>query len=149
MFLTDNAARHPFASQLYGDGMTVWRAATLATLDEWFYLNCLVKSPEGEFPEIILISHPSHDLLSFLDQRKDDVTVIDVQLVSPPHLNGTRRWKMEPLVRIWRDPSNSWSHRYEVANGNRYHSIQNDRDNTEFELCREFTLSDAAESAPA
>jgi hypothetical protein len=58
-------------------------------------------------------------------------------------LNGTRRWKMEPLVRIWRDPANSWSHRYEVANGNRYYSIQNDRDNTEFELCREFTLSDA------
>jgi hypothetical protein len=100
-------------------------------------------------PEIILISHPSHDLLSFLDQRQDDVTVIDVQLVSPPHMNGTRRWKMEPLVRIWRDPSNAWSHRYEVANGNLYHSVQNDRDNTEFELCQEFAFKDMAEPAAA
>ncbi|TYC50783.1 hypothetical protein ETQ85_24955 [Zoogloea oleivorans] len=143
MFVTDDSAHHPFATRLFGDGRNIWRAVSLATHNEWFYVSFDVKTPEGVFGETFLISKPADDLLSFVDQpREDAITITDIQLVSPPHVNGSDQWRMESLVRIWRNPEDAWSIIYDVANGNRYCTVtQKEADKAEFELCREFAFA--------
>lgn len=150
MFVTDNSAHHPVATRLFGDGRNIWRAVSLATHNEWFYVSFDVKTPEGVFGETFLISHPATDLLSFIDQPRDEaISISDIQLVSPPHLNGSDQWKMESLIRIWRTPKDTWSTIYEVANGNRYCTVTREEgEKAEFELCREFTFTRQSEPTP-
>lgn len=150
MFVTDDSAHHPFASRLFGDGRNIWRAVSLATHNEWFYVSCDVKTPEGVFGETFFISNPADDLLSFIDQpREEAITITDIQLVSPPHVNGSDQWRMESLVRIWRNPKDAWSTIYDVASGNRYCTVtKEEADKAEFELCREFTFAHQPEQTP-
>ncbi len=128
-------------SKLAGKGKDVWRAVTLSTPNEWFYVSYSISTPSGDLHETVLITHPARELMSVLDGESDGVSIIGVQLVSPPFLNGTRRWKMEPLVRLWMKHSDPLAQVYEVEGGSRYCTAYGAWDISEYALYKEFPLT--------
>jgi hypothetical protein len=76
---------------------------------------------------------------SFFDRESKGVSIVGIQLVSPPFLNGSAHWKMEPLIRIWKKPSDPLAHVYEVADGKQYCSAYGTWDISEYEFWKEFT----------
>ena len=141
MFITDVTAHHPSMSNLVGRGKDVWRAVTLSTSNEWFYVNYSIKTPGGEHAETALITHPAGELISILEVETEGLSVVGVQLVSPPFLNGSNRWKMEPLVRVWKKPSDPLANIYEVEGGARYCTAYGKWDIAEYEFWKEFPLT--------
>ena len=78
-------------------------------------------------------------LVAFFDRESKGVSIVGIQLVSPPFLNGSAHWKMEPLIRIWKKPSDPLAHVYEVADGKQYCSAYGTWDISEYEFWKEFT----------
>ena len=141
MFITDVTAHHPFMSNLAGKGKDAWKVVTLSMPKEWFYVSYSVTTPSGEHTETALITHPAGELISVLASESEGVSVAGVQLVSPPYLNRSKRWKMEPLVRLWKKPSDPLASVYEVEGGKRYCTAYGKWDISEYEFCREFPLT--------
>ncbi len=139
MFITDVSAHHPFMSGLLGNGKDAWRAVSITTPNEWFYVSYAISTPNGEFIETALITHPAGELMAFLDRESDGLSVVGIQLVTPPFLNGSGHWKMEPLIQIWKKPSDPLAHVYEVEGGKRYCTAYGKWDISEYEFWKEFT----------
>ena len=139
MFITEISAHHPFVSGLLGTGKDAWRAVGITTPNEWFYVSYAVFTQEGRFSETVMISNPANELVAFFDRESKGVSIVGIQLVSPPFLNGSAHWKMEPLIRIWKKPSDPLAHVYEVADGKQYCSAYGTWDISEYEFWKEFT----------
>ena len=137
MFITDASAHHPFMSRLLGNGKDAWRAVGLTAPREWFYVSYTLSTPKGNLAETALIANPAGELLEFLDQEDEGVSAISVQLVTPPFLNGSECWKMEPLIRVWKKPSDPLAHVYEVEGGQRYCTAYGAWDISEYEFWKE------------
>jgi len=139
MFVTDVSAHHPFMSRLLGSGKDAWRAVSITTPNEWFCVSYALSAQDEGFPETVMISHPADELVAFLDRGSQGVSIVGVQLVSPPFLNGSGRWKMEPLIRAWKKPSDPLALVYEVEEGKRYCTAYGKWDISEYESWKEFT----------
>ena len=137
MFITDVSAHHPFISGLLGNGKDAWRAVGLTAPREWFYVSYTLSTPKGVLSETTLIANPAGELLAFLDQEGEGVSVLSVQLVSPPYLNGSKRWKMESLLRVWKKSTDPLAHVYEVEGGQRYCTAYGPWDISEYEFWKE------------
>ncbi|QXH43840.1 hypothetical protein KSS89_24470 [Pseudomonas sessilinigenes] len=78
----------------------------------------------------MLMMYHVHELKQFIDAQSNRMWVEQVQLVTPPHMNGQSIWLMEPLTMagIVMDPRDG-SHFfvYEVAGGVTY-SLRDDAD---------------------
>ena len=137
MFITDASAHQPFMSRLLGNGKDAWRAVGLTAPREWFYVSYTLSTPKGNLAETALIANPAGELLEFLDQEDEGVSALSVQLVTPPFLNGSGGWKMEPLIRVWKKPSDPLAHVYEVDGGQHYCTAYGAWDISEYELWKE------------
>lgn len=126
-------------SRLLGNGKDAWRAVGLTAPKEWFYVSYTLSTPKGDLSETALIANPAGELLTFLDQEDEGVSVLCVQLVTPPFMNGSERWKMELLVRVWKKSADPLAHVYEVEGGKRYCTAYGEWDIAEYELWRDFT----------
>ena len=116
---------------------TAWRAVGLTAPREWFYVSYTLSTPKGNLAETALIANPAGELLEFLDQEDEGISALSVQLVTPPFLNGSERWKMEPLIRVWKKPSDPLAHVYEVEGGQRYCTAYGAWDISEYEFWKE------------
>ncbi len=128
-------------SKLAGDGKDVWRAVTLSMPKEWYYVSYSVSTLSGELSETVLITSPASELISVLNGDSAGVAITGIQLVSPPFLNGSSRWKMEPLVKLWMKHSDPLAQVYEVEGGSRYCTAYGAWDISEYELCKEVTVT--------
>lgn len=125
-------------SRLLGPGKDAWRAVSITTPNEWFCVSYALSQEDG-FSETVLISNPVDELIAFLDRDNHGFSIVGIQLVSPPFLNGSDSWKMEPLLRVWKKPSDPLAHVYEVADGKRYCTAYGEWDISEFEFSKAFT----------
>lgn len=139
MFITDASAHHPFMSRLLGNGKDAWRAVGLTTPSEWFHVSYALATPKGSLTETVLIANPAGELIAFLDRESEGVSVLGIQLVTPPFLNGSGHWKMEALIRVWNKSSDPLAHVYEVEGGQRYCTAYGAWDISEYEFWKEFT----------
>lgn len=110
-------------------GQRVWSFVEQELLLPWFYLQVVRRSGREDYASMIMIYH-AHELKQFIDAQSDRSWVEQVQLVTPPHVNRTSTWMMEPLaiVGIVADPRDG-SHfpTFKVANGTTY-SLRGDVD---------------------
>jgi hypothetical protein len=114
------------------EGQRVWSFVEQELLLPWFYLQVVRRSGRENYASMLMMYH-AHELKQFIDAQSKRVWVEQVQLVTPPHMNGQSTWLMEPLTMagIVMDPRDG-SHFlvYQVAGGATY-SL---RDNTDTNL---------------
>jgi hypothetical protein len=88
----------------------------------WLYLQIVRRNSRRANQSMLMLNH-AHELRDIIDTQSNAFWVEQVQLVSPPYLNGQSRWLMEPLEEICvvRDgPDGVPGYLYKVANGVSY-----------------------------
>ena len=123
MFRTIFSDRHPIKSAIAGHGCDVWTRATLTLDIPWF---CLSYSSTSEATYGLsgteLLSKPDQ-VAEFLSDTDAKIQIDQLLLVSPPRLNGTQQWLMEPLAEVWQGRlENNFFYVpvYVLQNGRRY-----------------------------
>ncbi|UUJ40908.1 hypothetical protein L1A22_00885 [Pseudomonas extremaustralis] len=121
-------------------GQRLWSYVEQELLMPWFYIQVVHRSGRENFASMFMMYH-AHELKQFIDAQSNRVWVEQVQLVTPPHVNGQPIWLMEPLVKvaIVADPMDG-SHClvYQVASGATY-SLRDDLDKNLAPICTLFS----------
>ena len=100
MFITKDSAEELLPVGLADPGVHVWWTVFLPHAVPWFLVTYMQHDSKGEMDgQIVLLSDNSH-LIEL--SEVSELCIKTVELVSPGHMNGTRRWMMDPLEEIWR-----------------------------------------------
>ena len=128
MFVTYEEHKTPF-SGIFGDGEMHWRAAELALQRLWFLVSVsdfesLDSRDSFRASRTMLLSRIADvEELAELESASH-LQLESVFIVTPGHVNGTNRWKMEPLRASWKadEPSapDLLADIYETAEGATY-----------------------------
>lgn len=123
MFLTTPSDRHPIKSAIAGHGRDVWTNITLTIDFPWYCLSHSSRTgSELGIKGTEFLSKPDQ-VAAFLSRPDSNTQVDQLLLVSPPRLNRTRTWQMEPLAEVWRGhfaDSGLCVHVYVLQDGRRY-----------------------------
>ncbi|WP_330565726.1 hypothetical protein [Pseudomonas yamanorum] len=110
-------------------GQRIWSFVEQELLLPWFYLQVVHRSGKECYASMLMMYHV-HELKHFIDAQSNYVWTEQVQLVTPPYMNGKLIWLMEPLVQasVVEDPRDG-AHFvvYKVASGSMY-SLRDDAD---------------------
>lgn len=126
MFTTLEGCEFNIPGLLLSKGQRAWKLVFRELAFPWFYVSYTVQAEEVALEESVCI-----DLLDSLlqferDQTACHVAITEIQLVSPSWLNGSDRWKMEPLKEVLRGrepaPSGQLVSVYVMHSGARYTS---------------------------
>ena len=121
MFITDEAAKMPMPSALFGgEDSTYWSYVKQHIHAPWFYCVYAVEYEDGmKFRHMILLNEPVQ--LEQLSQVRE-IEVVEVQVVLPGHVTGQGRWIMTPLASIWEGdaPDGSWERVFVTQAGERF-----------------------------
>lgn len=108
-----------------------WRHVEQEIAWPWFYLQIVRRIRRTAYQSTLMLN-TAQDLRDIVDSQSNLAWVEQVQLVTPPHLNGQSRWLMEPLEEICvvKDRRDGVpGHLYKVANGVSYSMhCSNDRE---------------------
>lgn len=103
-------------------GRLLWGDVSVPLQNPWFHVQyALTDESEDRFSRTIFLSTVDQ----LLDISKlENVHLEYVDMVSPEHVNGADRWRMEPLHQIWRlqiEENQSWhGYTFVLENGIRY-----------------------------
>lgn len=123
MFETNEAARLP--SFFANDGEYLWSHIGIHLQHAWLQVSYRITvENDQDISETILLSHVDQ-LIEM--QNRDNIKIAFVDLVSPGYVNGSDRWKMEPLREIWLCASDKWPNQQEyvflLESGARYKGL--------------------------
>ena len=123
MFETHDSARRIAIFPLEGEYH--WGYVNISLQHYWLYVTYVIDHGEdGEFTETIIFSQVSQ-LLEFANII--NIKIIFIDLGSPGYMNGTERWKMEPLRAIWLCSSDKYLdqrvHIFQLESGVRYEGM--------------------------
>ncbi|AUF95790.1 hypothetical protein CXQ80_08030 [Pseudomonas sp. 02C 26] len=76
-----------------------WAYVAMTASHEWFFVTYEVVQDDAVHAQQLLIPGASY-FLSLASRSSSDEVIREVQLVSPPWLNQSANWKMEPLRRL-------------------------------------------------
>lgn len=76
-----------------------WAYVALTTHQEWFFVTYEVVQDEAVHRQELMIPGPQY-LLGLASRGGSEEEVKEVQLVSPPWLNESGAWKMQPLMSV-------------------------------------------------
>jgi hypothetical protein len=100
MFITDEAAKMPVPSVLFGgQESSYWGYVKQHLHTPWFYCVYAQEYEDGgKFMDMIHLSHPTQlEQLSLVS----GIEVVEVQVVLPSHMTNQDKWIMSPLASIW------------------------------------------------
>ncbi|MBI2277085.1 MAG: hypothetical protein HYU74_07025 [Dechloromonas sp.] len=131
MFLTTPSDRHPIKSAIAGHGYDVWNRVTLTVDFPWYYVS-YSKCPEAKLGinGTEFLCKPDQ-VAEFLSQNVGLIQTDQLLLVSPPRLNRTKQWLLEPLAEVWRgnlEDSAFYVHVYLLQDGRHYVDAPNARE---------------------
>jgi len=123
MFETHISAEEYIPSELTIDGLRAWNSVHTRLHVPWLHVVYASKSAEGYVLSQIAFLTYVDQLLQLDHQSK--MKIIEVNLVSPEHLNNKGGWEMESLQEIWIGFEPVTEHKQEseifvLKNGNRY-----------------------------
>ncbi|TCV79010.1 hypothetical protein EDC63_13813 [Sulfurirhabdus autotrophica] len=96
MFETTTAAEIPLP-RAFGEDLRYWRYVSRNLHAPWFHVEFQIKIEDDYFSNMIFLEHV--DQLIQL-QQDEEIVIIQIDLVSPSHLNQQGCWRMEPLSKI-------------------------------------------------
>jgi len=99
MFLTYRETEMPMGRLFSDANVQHWRFAELPVCCHWFFVGVgYDQDGEGISSTLLITSTPEFERI--LTARREGVWVEGVMLVSPGHMNGSGRWKMERLEEL-------------------------------------------------
>jgi len=123
MFQTHESAKLPIFWKDVGESL--WSYTELMANASWFYADCLLTDGVDTVTSTYLLSMSSqiNDLINI-----PEITIKSVYIVSPPHINGTDSWKMNPVAKICAGKIRYERYKsnieiYELKNGEKLYSI--------------------------
>lgn len=100
MFFTDNCAETPVGAFM-GPDKRSWRCVEWCLNAPWFWVTVRQRNSQYSVTDCLMVSTPRDiEWLAHCGQASSDVEesqIVEIQLVSPPRLNRTSSWLMEPL----------------------------------------------------
>jgi hypothetical protein len=123
MFETHETARLPSFSA--NDGEYLWSHVGIHLQHAWFQVTYRIRIEDDfDISETLLLSD-ANQLIELTKRVNIKITFVD--LVSPGYINGSDRWRMDPLREIWLCASDKWpnqqEHVFVLANGTQYRGI--------------------------
>ncbi|TCT07079.1 hypothetical protein [Paralcaligenes ureilyticus] len=121
MFYTYDNAETPMGAW-FEKGSRSWRFIEWSLNIPWFWVTIVLSDGEASWTDTLMFYLPQ-DIADLIEQRANNLKAIDVQLVSPPRMNGTTKWSMEPLAEIVSGIALETSrpvHVYKCVNGKSY-----------------------------
>ena len=118
-----NKQHSPFCS----DGEHVWDLVSFILNQPWFHVTILVTDDHGDKFERSVMLKELHQIVALL--QRNDLKLRFVDVVSPGFVNGSGRWKMEPLKEVWlrkqEDDLNEYryDHVFILESGEKYSSL--------------------------
>lgn len=115
-YRSDDVHLQPKASRAY-----LWPYVEQEFIWPWFYLQ-IVRCEGNEAFRGIMMIHHAEDLKAIIDEQSPLAWLEQVQVVTPPHINGQSRWLMEPLeaIHVIDDKTGSEDVLYILSNGSSY-----------------------------
>lgn len=123
MFETHDSAEEYIPSEFTINGLRAWNCVHSRLHVPWLHAVYVIKASEGYVPgQIAFLTYV--DQLLQLDQQSN-TKILEVNLVSPDHVNNKGAWKMDPLKEIWVGYEPDTEHQQEteifvLKDGNRY-----------------------------
>lgn len=122
MFITDETAKMPIPSALFGGGESnYWGYVKLHIHAPWFFCVYVSQYEDGgEFRHMIFLSRDQQ--LQEMS-RMEGIIIEEVQVVLPFHMTKKNRWIMTPLASIWEGeiPGEDYTELvYVTLDGNRF-----------------------------
>ncbi|MGF0238076.1 hypothetical protein ACQR3P_04185 [Rhodococcus sp. IEGM1300] len=77
----------------------LWSCVEQELILPWFYLQ-VVRRYGRELNATMLMLYHAHELKQYVDYQSTRTWIEQVQLVTPPYMNGQARWLMEPLQQV-------------------------------------------------
>lgn len=100
MFITDEAAKIPTLSALFGcPELSYWSHVEHHLHLPWFHCSYIGEDEDGEkFTHMIFLSRPEQ-----LQQMAltEGLEITELQIVLPGHMSKQGQWVMRPLAEIW------------------------------------------------
>jgi len=127
MFITNDAFLSPIHNAFAGAGDSYWSSTEVSLQTIWFLMALRVVDRSDkvpfEFERTVLLSN--HDQIAhFLTLDDPDLSVNSAYIVTPGHVNGSRGWAMEELIKIWNaqepDETEQYVAVYETVSRKRY-----------------------------
>ena len=123
MFETHNSAEEYIPREFTVKGLRLWSSVHTRLHVPWLHVVYTSKNSDGYVvSQIAFLTYV--DQLLHLDQQTD-MKILEVNLVSPKHINNKGSWEMEPLMEIWIGFEPDIEHKqaaeiFVLKNGNRY-----------------------------
>lgn len=127
MFETHDQARLP-KPFFIDESSHRWAYVAQTSNDLWFYVtheSLQDGDPEARNHQQYLIPALPY-LLGLITTNTENAYVREIQLVTPPWFNKSKKWQMELLLRIRKSDGNYY---YELENGNFYPARASNEDN--------------------
>lgn len=125
MFQTHDVSKRSSPFALPGEHF--WGVVSFVLYQPWFHATFSVEDKNGNrFQRNIMLMNVAQ--LIELTQR-DEMKLEFVDVVTPGYINGTERWRMEPLREVWlrkqEDDKNEnhYEHVFILENGERYSNL--------------------------
>lgn len=99
MFIAYRTTDQFHASEPHTVTTSHWGVIEQDMLSPWFYLQVVRKHGRNAFRSMVMLPH-AHDLKNFIDQQSNFFWVEQVQVVTPPSVNGRATWLMQPLAEL-------------------------------------------------
>lgn len=81
---------------MFGDGLAHWHGISRALNIHWYHV-CVKERLEGRFISMIEMLNDETRLHEIISSQNEDFVVTEMQALTPPWMNGSKRWLMEVL----------------------------------------------------
>ena len=84
---------------MFGEGQYQWSQVSRILRTHWSHVTLQAKQ-EGRISEAALMVDTEHQLQQLLIAQDEEITVTDVQVVTPPWMNHCDSWGMDRVVKV-------------------------------------------------
>lgn len=108
---------------MFGEGQYQWHQVSKVLRNHWYHVTVQAKY-EDRISEAVLMIDSEPRLQQLLIAQNAETIIIDVQVVTPAHMNGAGGWRMETLTKVTlgEDQNECVVCLLEVETGSKYHS---------------------------
>lgn len=83
----------------FGEGLAYWQSVSRVLRTHWYHVTLCIEE-EGRSTEAVVMIDGELKLRRLLMSQQDDISVIDLQVVTPSWMNKTSSWQMGKVEKV-------------------------------------------------
>lgn len=84
---------------MFGEGVSQWHSVSRLLKTHWYHVT--VRAEEnGRSTELAFMVDGEQKLQGMLIAQDSQISITDIQVVTPPYMNAKGTWHMEPLAKV-------------------------------------------------